>query len=315
MNAVKLDLVIKKREKVAEDTISLVLARPDGGALPSWNAGAHIELYLRAGVTRQYSLCGDLDDSRSWSIAVLRESSGRGGSKFVHESLYADSRVWVSAPRNHFPLVAAHSYLFIAGGIGITPIMAMMAAADRIGVPWSAVYGGRGRHSMAFLDVLSRKYGDRIDIRPQDEYGLLDLENILRRRNADALVYCCGPESLIKAVEFHASNWQAGTLHVERFRPRGTANSGTNSFKIKLIRSGLVLTVPPLASILDVVEAAGIDAPHSCREGTCGTCETRVLAGAVEHRDSWLTEQERASGLSMMICVSRAAGDHLTLDL
>jgi ferredoxin-NADP reductase len=313
--AARLELVIARREKVANNVVLVDLACPDGSALPPWTAGAHVALHLRPGLDRQYSLCGDPSDRSRWQVAVLLEPSGRGGSKFVHDSLRENTRVLASAPLNHFPLVRADRYLFIAGGIGITPIKVMMAAAEDARIPFAAVYGGRSRHSMAFLKTLCARHGDRIDVRPQDERGLLDLDEILSRREDGTLVYCCGPEGLIKAVEARSSGWPPGTLHVERFKPKDVAEAESRGFEVELAKSGMTLVVPPTGSILEVVEAAGVEVACSCREGTCGMCKTRVIAGTIEHRDSWLTDQEQASGAAMMICVSRAAGSGLVLDL
>jgi ferredoxin-NADP reductase len=220
----------------------------------------------------------------------------------------------VRGPRNNFPLLPAPRYLFVAGGIGITPILPMIGAADAAGADWRLLYGGRTRSSMAFREQLAA-YGDRVAIRPQDETGLLDLAGFLGDRTPDTLVYCCGPEPLLAAAERHCAD--PGTLRVERFRPTepaAEAGEGT-AFEVVLARSGRTLSVPPGTSILEVVEAAGVQVLSSCREGTCGTCETDLLEGEAEHRDVLLTPDERAANESMMICVSRARCPRLVLDL
>jgi ferredoxin-NADP reductase len=221
----------------------------------------------------------------------------------------------VRGPRNNFPLVGSPRYLFIAGGIGITPILPMIRAAEAAGAEWRLVYGGRQRASMAFLDELAH-YGDRVSIRPQDETGLLDLDALLGTPEPDTLVYCCGPEPLLAAVEQRCHAWPPRSLHVERFSPKPlTEPVLTEAFEVVLRQSELELTVPPDRSILSVVEAAGVGVLSSCAEGTCGTCETAVLDGEPDHRDSVLTEEERQANDCMMICVSRSRGPRLVLDL
>jgi ferredoxin-NADP reductase len=221
----------------------------------------------------------------------------------------------VRGPRNNFPLVDSPRYLFIAGGIGITPILAMIRTAEAAGADWRLVYGGRRRASMAFLEELAR-YGDRVSIHPQDETGLLDLDSLLGAPEPDTLVYCCGPEALLAAVEQRCGAWPRRSLHVERFAPRPQAAPvRTEAFEVVLQQSELTLSVPPDRSILSVVEEAGVGVLSSCAEGTCGTCETRVLAGEPDHRDSVLDEDERQAKDCMMICVSRACTERLVPDL
>lgn len=314
----ELDLVIAARTTLARDVVRLDLADPAGGPLPGWQPGAHIDVLLGPGMIRQYSLCGDPADRGTWRIAVLRENAGRGGSRLLHDTLGPGSVLATRGPRNHFPLEPAGRYLFVAGGIGITPIVPMIAAADAAAVPWTLVYGGRSRSSMAFAAGLAARHPGRVELRPQDETGLLDLEALLGRPAHGTAVYCCGPESLIAAVESGCgqAGWDPAALHVERFvsRPRAQP-AGPASFEIELARSGVRLVVPPEVSILKAVEAAGVAVLSSCTEGTCGTCETSVLDGTPEHRDSVLTTAERAAADVMMICVSRSMTPRLVLDL
>ncbi|MFI6784547.1 PDR/VanB family oxidoreductase [Micromonospora sp. NPDC050276] len=308
------ELVVVGRDQVATGVVAIGLCRADGGDLPEWMPGAHIDLELGAGLARQYSLCGDPADRSVLRIAVQREPNGRGGSRLVHERLTVGATVRVSGPRNTFPLVAARRYLFVAGGIGITPITPMVAAADAAGADWRLVYGGRSRATMAFATTLREKYGDRVSLYPQDETGLLDLARLLGRPDA-GLVYCCGPEPLVRAVEEHCRGWPPGCLHVERFTASADTGGPETTIEVELALSGRTVTVPPGVSILQAVEEAGVQVLSSCREGTCGTCETSVLAGVPEHRDSLLTAQERAAGDTMMICVSRARTPRLVLEL
>lgn len=310
---------VAAKRPLAEGIVGLTLVAADGEALPPWTPGAHVDLLLGEDIVRQYSLCGELSDSQSLSVAVLREREGRGGSAFVHDRLAVGDLLTLRGPRNHFPLLDARRYLFIAGGIGITPLAPMIAQLDAAAADWQLVYGGRSRASMAFREELVDRYGDRVSILPQDEVGLLDLRTLLGRPGAsaeDLRVYCCGPEGLLEAVEAACADWPLGALQLERFAPRpDTFAAPQEAFEVELANSGTVLSVPPGRSILSVLEDAGLPVLSSCREGTCGTCETGVLAGAIDHRDSVLDAAEREAGDVMMICVSRARGGRLVLDL
>ncbi|WP_328835611.1 PDR/VanB family oxidoreductase [Streptomyces europaeiscabiei] len=314
-------LTVATRAPAADGVVSLTLRRPDGDALPAWTPGAHIDVLLNrddgegGAMIRQYSLCGRPEQRESWQIAVLREPRGRGGSAYVHDHLCEGDTVRVRGPRNNFPLRPAARHLFVAGGVGITPILPMVEAAEAAGADWRLLYGGRTRTSMAFLDRLA-PYEDRALIRPQDEYGLLDLAAFLGRPEPGTLVHACGPEPLLRAVREQSADWPPGTLGVERFAPAEVAGAGSaEAFEVELARSGLTLMVPAGRSVLETLEEAGVAVDFSCREGTCGTCETDVLSGRPDHRDSLLTEDERAAGDTMLICVSRSCEPRLVLDL
>ena len=307
------EVTVTAVERPADDVAVLTLVR-DGGHLPPWTPGAHVDVILGDDVVRQYSLCGRPADRDGYRIAVLRTADSRGGSVAVH-ALRPGDRVRIRGPRNHFPLAAAPRYVFVAGGIGITPILPMLEAAEAAGADWVLHYGGRSLRSMAFRDTLAG-YGDRVHLVPRDEAGLLDLAAILGTPAPDTLVYCCGPEPLLAAVEAKCAGWPSSALHLERFaaRPMG-APVRAEAFDVELARSGMTLTVPPERSILDVVEAAGVGVLSSCAEGTCGTCETTVLEGRPDHRDSVLTAAEQGANSCMLICVSRSCTDRLVLDL
>lgn len=312
----ELDVLLARKETLADGVVRLTLRHPAGDPLPPWQPGAHIDLLLGPDLVRQYSLCGDPADRSVLRVAVLREPAGRGGSAYVHDSLADGARLRIRGPRNHFALEDAPRYLFIAGGIGITPIVPMIARAQARGADWRLVYGGRSRASMAFRDELSARYGDRVRVFPQDETGLLDLATLLGESEEGTAIYCCGPEPLLAAVEQRCAAWPAGTLHVERFSPKEGADDGQRTeFEVELARSGVSITVPAEKSILHAVEEAGVAVLSSCQEGTCGTCETPVLEGVPDHRDSLLTEEEQAANDTMMICVSRCQGRRLVLDL
>ncbi|WP_433468865.1 PDR/VanB family oxidoreductase [Spirillospora sp. CA-128828] len=303
-------VVVEAKEDLADGVVGLTLRALGGAELPSWEPGAHINVVLGDELVRQYSLCGDPGDSRAWRIGVLKEGPG---STFVHERVAVGDRLVTRGPRNHFALEDAPRYLFLAGGIGITPILPMVAAADAAGADWRLLYGGRRRSAMAFLDELS-VYGDRAQIRPQDESGLLDIESALSDTSPGTLVYCCGPEPMLAAVEERCTALAPGSLRTERFSPKPV--TGTDeAFEVELTLSGRTLRIEPGNSILETVEKEGVNVLSSCREGTCGTCETPVLDGDPDHRDSVLTEAERADGGFMMICVSRARGARLVLEL
>ncbi|CAM5388109.1 PDR/VanB family oxidoreductase [Streptomyces fumanus] len=304
-------LVVADARPAADGVRVLTLRHPLGEPLPEWTPGAHLDLLLAPGLERQFSLCGDPADREVWRVAVLREPAGRGGSAYVHEKLAPGAEVRVRGPRNHFPLEPAPRYRFVAGGIGITPILPMLAAAEAAGAEWTLLYGGRSRASMAFTGELAA-YGDRVTLAPEDETGLLDLAAVLDRLPPDTLVYCCGPGPLLDAVE---ERCPPEVLRTERFRPEERPAGEDAEFEVVLARSGRSVTVPPRVSVLDAVRAAGAEVLYSCTEGTCGTCETEVVEGVPDHRDSVLTEEERAAGETMLICVSRCRGKRLVLDL
>ncbi|MFI7505120.1 PDR/VanB family oxidoreductase [Streptomyces sp. NPDC049687] len=310
-DAYEAELVVERRDFAADGVLAITLRHPLGEPLPAWEPGAHVDLVLGPGLERQYSLCGDPADRTAWRVAVLREPDGRGGSAHVHEKLGQGDKVRVRGPRNHFALRPAARYRFIAGGIGITPVLPMLAAADAAGADWTLLYGGRSRDSMAFTEELAG-YGDRVTVAPQDETGLLDLGPVLDDLPEGTLVYCCGPGPLLDAVE---ERCPSGALHVERFQPKEQPAGEDTEFEVELAQSGRTLTVAPGVSVLDTVRAAGVEVLYSCTEGTCGTCETDVLEGAPDHRDSVLTDEEREAGETMMICVSRCKGRKLVLDL
>ena len=313
-------LTVTRRTQEADGVVSLTLRHPDGEELPGWEPGAHIDLLLDGSRTRQYSLCGDPSRRDSWQVAVLREPDGvgRGGSAHVHAALAEGSSVRVRGPRNHFALRPADRYLFIAGGIGITPILPMLAAAEATGAEWSLLYGGRTRGSMAFLDRLAALDAGRgrVTVAPQDETGLLDLDRALAGIAPDTPVYCCGPGPLLDAVEARCGDRPPGTLRTERFTARAAdPDAVSDSFELVLLDSGLTLTVAPDATVLQTVLDAGVQVLYSCTEGTCGTCETEIVEGEADHRDSVLSAEERDANETMMICVSRCRGSRLVLDL
>ncbi|MFE5944202.1 PDR/VanB family oxidoreductase [Streptomyces sp. NPDC056480] len=304
----------------AEGVLGLVLTDPTGARLAPWEPGAHLEVTLPSGAVRHYSLCGDPADRSTYRLGVLRERDGRGGSEEVHTAVGAGTVLGVRGPFNRFPLVPAERYLFIAGGIGITPLLPMVRSLPP--GSWSLLYGGRSLTAMAYREELSALPG--VTLVPQDTAGLPNLDGVLAELPAETAVYCCGPEGLLRAVE---ERWP-GALHTERFGAaparESAADSGEHAgadsgagdgFEVELRRSGRTVHVPPGRTLLDAVREVVPGVAYSCEEGFCGTCETKVIAGTPEHHDSVLGEDEKASGATMMICVGRSRGARLVLDL
>lgn len=311
-----LRLVVSAKYDCADGVAVLQLQNPDGTDLPEWTPGAHVDLVLTPDITRQYSLCGSAADRSTWQIGVLKKPAGRGGSQFVHDKLAVGDTVQVRGPRNHFELEESANYLFIAGGIGITPLVAMAAEADRAGAQWTLVYGGRSRNTMAFVDEITSNYPNNVVLFPQDVRGMINLDELLGRSTPGTLIYACGPETLLDAVADKSQSWPEGSVHFERFNAKTPDGPALNSsFEVELALTGHTITVQPGESVLDAVTARGIQVLSSCREGICGTCETRVLDGNVEHRDSLLTTKEQEANDTMMICVSRATSTRLVLEL
>lgn len=318
---VNLSLRVRQVRWEAEGVVTVLFEPADGGSLPMWSPGAHIDVYLPGGPVRQYSLCGEPGGGVPWRIGVLREPDSRGGSAAVHERLRPGEIITARGPRNNFELREATRYILVAGGIGITPILTMAREIQRRGVPWTLLYGGRRRAGMAFLSELDSLAGSAADrgsvvIHPQDEAGHLPLADALREPIPGTLIYCCGPAPLLSAIQEASAHWPAGSLVIERFTPAPPAiPAGGDSFEVEARRSGVTVTVPAGTTIVEALEEAGVSAMTSCLEGICGTCETKVIDGVPEHRDSLLSEAERESNKTMMICVGRARCAKLVLDI
>ncbi|MCW8380653.1 PDR/VanB family oxidoreductase [Streptomyces justiciae] len=307
-----LTLVVAARRTEAEGVVSLRLAAPDGARLPAWQPGAHLDLQLPSGRRRQYSLCGDPADRTAYRIAVRRIETGGGGSVEVHDDLPEGTRLTVKGPRNAFPFAAEPRVLLIAGGIGITPLLPMAREAARLGLDWRLVHTGRSRATLPFTDELRQLRGP-VEILADDEHGIPDASDLLSRDSAGTAVYACGPGPMLDGIRAAFDDSPAAGLHFERFAPAPIRDG--RPFELQLARSGRTLTVPADRSALDVLSEAVPAAAYSCRQGFCGVCRQRVLAGPVEHRDRRLTDAERTAG-EMLVCVSRAPeGERLVLDL
>jgi ferredoxin-NADP reductase len=316
----RLGVLVRRMTWEAEDVLSLDLERPDGHALPDWTPGSHVDLVLPGGLIRQYSLCGSPDRRDCWTITVLREPLSAGGSDYVHTVLRPGMIVEARGPRNNFPLRDAPQYLFIAGGIGITPLLPMIGEVRRTGGTMRLLYGGRRRQSMAYVGRVGGMEG--VTIAPEDEVGLLDLAGAIGSSSPDTAVYCCGPERLIAAVESCCASLGRPRPHVERFTARPdhmielhAAQAANTEFVVVVAGTGLRVTVPAERSIVEALDEAGIFVPTSCTQGYCGVCQTGVVDGIPEHRDDYLSAEERASNTSMMVCCGRSRTPELVLDV
>jgi len=321
------ELLVRAQRLESDGVLSLVLEHPDGSELPAWTPGAHIDVILPSGTVRQYSLCSDPAEKTHYRIAVLNDPNSRGGSREIHETVRTGSLLPYRGPRNHFELEPAPHYLLVAGGIGITPILAMARQIAQSDAGLTVLYGGRTRPSMAFLDELAA-LGGTVDIVPQDECGYPDLEGAMAAAPAGTAVYCCGPEPLIRAVEQSCErHLGADAMHFERFGApvspaagaageTGAAGEGEGlaEFEVELKKSNRTLKVPADRTLLDVVLEANPSILFSCEEGFCGSCETKVLAGIPDHHDTILSKADREKNETMMLCVGRSKTPLLVLD-
>ncbi|MGZ5379282.1 MAG: PDR/VanB family oxidoreductase [Mycobacterium sp.] len=315
-------LTVTDRDVVAhdQDVIALTMVATDGGRLPRWHPGAHIDVHLPSGLLRQYSLCGDPDDAESYRIAVRRIPDGGGGSVEVHD-LSVGLTVTTHGPRNAFPLTVpgygspARRFRFIAGGIGITPILPMLGLAERLGVDWSMLYAGRSRDSLPFVDEVAQ-FWDRVWIRTDDVGGLPTAAELLGDCPDGTAVYACGPAPMLTAIRSALSGRDDVELHFERFAAPPVVDG--KEFSVTVASTGDTIRVGADETLLSALSRAGVHAPYSCQQGFCGTCRTRVVGvteGTVDHRDTLLTDPEHENKM-MLICVSRATeGSRLTLDL
>jgi len=303
-------------ETLAEGVAGLVLEDPRGRPMPRWTAGSHVDL-LCGSFERKYSICGDPDDRARLHLAVLREEGGRGGSLYVHERLRPGDLVSIRGPRNHFHLdLTGERYLLIAGGIGITPIIAMADALKQAGKAYEIHYAGRAAARMAFLDRLRRAHGDVLHLYPADEGRRLAVEALAGATPAACAIYACGPERLLSALQAAFADWPGG-LHVEHFSSAQTKLDPAveHAFDVELVDSDLTVGVAADRTVLEALRAAGVDVPSDCEEGICGSCEVAVIDGEVDHRDRVLTPSERRENRRMMVCCSRARGTALKLAL
>jgi ferredoxin-NADP reductase len=307
----KLRVRVIDRSVVSADVVRLVLAGEEIDRLPDWRAGAHIDLVLPTGDIRQYSLCGDPRDSAHYEIAVQRDAGS--GSAYIHDVLRVGDVLEFGGPRNNFSLVPAERYRFIAGGIGITPFLPMIAKADALGIHWTMLYLGRDRARMAFADRLAQR-SEEVTLHVSGEAGRVDLDPWIEPE-AGTKFYACGPQRLLDALAERTRGWPAGTVRMERFVAAVQPPVRSDPFRVRLGNSGAMVEVRPDETIVDALRAIGVAVLTSCSRGVCGTCETGILSGRPDHRDALLTESERADAACLFPCVSRSIDDLLVLDL
>lgn len=300
----------------AEGVVGVRLSSKDGSPLPVWEPGAHIDVRLPSGLSRQYSLCGDPGERGHYDIAVRLETAGRGGSAEVHGTALVGRELTVSEVRNHFRLDAADEYLLIAGGIGVTPLLPMARALAARSADWSAVYCGRGAETMAFRDELTALGGDRVRLVDTGCAPRPDLKELVSALGPGGVVYCCGPNSLLDQVSevCDAAGIRCETEHFSAATAADDVEAG-EEVELELHRSGLTVLAGADTTLLDAIRAAGVDIESDCEEGYCGTCETAVLEGVPDHRDVVLSKAERAANKTFFPCVSRACGRKLVIDL
>ena len=313
-------LKVASIKNVAHDIREIEFVAADTSvALPRFDAGAHIEIKLTEDLYRSYSLANDCSETHRYVIAVHHSPESKGGSAYIHQSLQEGDVVWATSPRNHFPLdETTHEYVLIAGGIGITPILAMAYRLNALGKQWTLHYCARTQQHAAYQDALaelSKSSGNTVqyyfDQEPNGQS--LNLAELVKNTAVESHFYCCGPKGMLNAFE-DATAHRKDTAHLEYFSAKEDA-ALEGGYEIELAKSNLILRVPAGKSILDVVFEAGISVPSSCREGICGSCETAILCGEADHRDALLSDEEKISNETMMICCSGAKSKKLVLDL
>ena len=311
---------VARKTREAEGICSYELVRADGAALPPFAAGAHIDVHLPNGLVRQYSLCNAPGETHRYVIAVLRDAASRGGSLAMHDDVDAGSVLTIGAPKNHFPLVDAERTLLLAGGIGVTPILAMAATLADNGAAFEMHYCARAPERAAFAERLgAARFAGQVHMHYDSgaEDQRLDLAALLAAPASGTHLYVCGPQGFIDHVldSARARGWPAAQLHVEYFGTAAVDTGGDRPFDVQLASTGRVVTIPAGRTVLKVLAEQGVNIPYSCEEGVCGTCLTRVLAGEPDHRDLYLTDEERAANDQFAPCCSRARTPLLVLDL
>jgi ferredoxin-NADP reductase len=307
--------VIQKRTLIAGHIVELKLEPHDPTELLAWEPGAHLEVVLPSGLIRHYSLCGNPEDNH-YTIAVLREPVSRGGSIEIHDHVDVGTSLIIRGPRNHFPLIESEHTVFLAGGIGITPLLPMMRRLTEQGKSWELHYGGKSLAALAYLDALQLMEGYEINIYLKNETRRIPVKEVVAKLAPGTSIYVCGPETMISEVELEG-NALGLNVKTERFGPSGEviSHDGDKEFEVTLARSGQTLTVAANERLIDVVRKVVPSVPFSCEEGYCGSCETGVLEGEPEHFDKVLSPEERAANECMMICVGRAKSSRLVLDI
>jgi vanillate O-demethylase ferredoxin subunit len=316
----QLTVTVARKWREAEGICAFELAGIDGAPLPEFSAGSHIDVHIAPGLTRQYSLCNAPGERHRYQIAVLREPASRGGSVAMHERVNEGDRIAISEPRNHFPLVPAKRSLLLAGGIGITPILCMAERLATIDANFELHYCARSRERTAFLErIANALYGDRVRLHFDngDDGQRLALPDVLGAPADSKHLYVCGPAGFIGYVTDTARirGWSSDTIHLEYFAAAPLDHTGDRAFEVRLASSGRCVQIPANRSVTSVLADEGIDIPVSCEQGVCGTCLTGVLEGEPDHRDLFLTDDEKARNDQFTPCCSRAKSETLVLDL
>jgi vanillate O-demethylase ferredoxin subunit len=320
MNHTTITVKVLAKVQEAQDIVSFELARADGGPLPPFSAGAHIDVHVGTDLVRQYSLCNHPNETHRYRIAVLRDPASRGGSVAMHDQIQPGDTLTISEPKNHFPLVPSTHTLLFAGGIGVTPILCMAERLSHTGAAFEMHYAARSPERMAFRkQIADSAFGGQVHLYFDngDPQQKLNVAEILARAPADAALYVCGPAGFIDHViaTAKASGRAPETIHREYFGAVQQDHADDGSFEVKLASSGATYSVPPDRSVLQVLIDNGVDVPYSCEQGVCGTCVTRLLDGTPDHRDLYLTDEEHAKNDQFMPCCSRAKSKVLVIDL
>ncbi|MGH6720460.1 MAG: PDR/VanB family oxidoreductase [Alphaproteobacteria bacterium] len=314
-----LTLKVAAITREADGIITFELVDPAGRPLPRFTAGAHVDVHIPGGFLRQYSLCNDPRETHRYVIAVQHEPKGRGGSRRLHDTVKAGDTLAIGAPRNNFLLhEGARRHRLIAGGIGVTPILAMLRHLVASHADWHLDYCTRDPARTAFLDLLrAPPFGERVRVHFDggDPSKGLDVKRALATQGEGEHLYCCGPTGLMAAVKAASGPWAPGTVHFEYFVNENLDAGLNTAFQVRIASTGAVYDVPADKSIMQVLREHGHDIDSSCEEGICGTCATAVKDGAIDHRDAVLSAEEKASNRWMMVCCSRAKGGVIVLDL
>ncbi|WP_321956160.1 PDR/VanB family oxidoreductase [Paraburkholderia bannensis] len=316
-----LDVIVSRKWNEAQDIYGFEFVKADGGALPPFSAGAHIDVHLPGGLIRQYSLCNDAASTQRYQIAVLRDENGRGGSRAIHDAVEEGSALTIGAPRNHFPLShGAPHHLLIAGGIGITPILCMAERLFHADETFDLHYCTRSRERTAFVSrIAAAPFSARASFHFDDEAPAqrFDIAATLANAPAGSHLYVCGPRGFMDAVLAQARDqqWDEARLHYEFFGAVVEQSDTDTAFKVRIASSGATIEVPAGCTVIEALAANGVDVLTSCEQGVCGTCLTRVIEGQPDHRDAYLTDEEKAAGDQFLPCCSRSHTPLLVLDL
>jgi ferredoxin-NADP reductase len=316
-DSISRSVIVKSKISEGDDLWRFILTTPNGNALPAWTPGAHVDL-ISNGFRRKYSLCGAPEDHGTLQVVIQRESQSRGGSRYFCDSLEVGQVLQLSGPKNLFKLdETAQRFILIAGGIGITPVIAMADRLKQLGKSYEVHYAGRSRNTMAFLNRIQKDHGKNLYLYIKAEGRRMALSSTLAGVHADTRVYACGPNRLIEELESLSEQWPEDTLHFEHFSADGSSldPSKEHSFIAYLKDSNIEVDVAADSTLLQALQSAGFDVPCDCNEGLCGTCEVSVIDGEVDHRDKVLTKAERATNKRMLACCSRASNEKIILAL